>query len=153
MKYFEDFAVADEFDSRNTYRVSAEEIRDFARTWDPWPYHLDEDQAKQTLVGRLFAPSALSFCISVRLAHDTAYYEISTVAGLGIDDLRMPKPVLPDDDLRLKVTIVDMRDSKSRPRMGIVVTKVELLNQSDEIVLSYRLSGLVNRRPQAGHGG
>lgn len=119
---------------------------------DPWPYHLDEDEADRTLVGRLFAPSALSFCISVRLAHDTGYYEISTVAGLGIDDLRMPKPVFPDDDLRLKVTIVDMRASKSRPRMGIVVTNFKLFNQGDEIVLSYRLSGLVNKSPAAGQG-
>src|ERR1700704_83961 len=109
MKYYEDFAVGDEFESHSTYRVTAGEIKSFAGKWDPWPYHLDEEHAKGTLIGRLFAPSVLTISISVKLTHDTGFYEISPVAGLGIDELRMPKPVFADDELRVKLMIVVKR--------------------------------------------
>jgi acyl dehydratase len=146
-KYFEDFSVGAEFECRSTYQVSLEEIKSFARKWDPWPYHLDEDRAKETLIGQLFAPSALTFCISVKLAHETEYYEISTVAGLGIDELRMPKPVLPGDALRLRMTIVSKRESTSRPGTGVMATRTEVFNRQGDVVLSYVLSALVNMRP------
>jgi acyl dehydratase len=147
MKYFEDFAVGTEFDSRSTYKVTAEEIKGFALKWDPWPYHLDEERAKETLIGSLFAPSALTFCISVKLAHETEYYELSTVAGLGIDELRIPKAVLPGDDLKVKLTLIDKRESKSRPSMGVMISKTEVFSQRGEVVLTYLLSALVNKRP------
>jgi acyl dehydratase len=147
MKYYEEFSVGDVFESRRTYRVTAEEIKSFAARWDPWPYHLDEEHAKGTLIGRLFAPSVLTLSISVRLTHDTRYYEISAVAGLGIDELRMPQPVLVDDTLRVKLTIVAKRESKSRPGVGVITSRTEVLNQRDEVVLSYLLSGLFNMRP------
>lgn len=115
---------------------------------DPQPYHVDEEQAKQTGVGRLFAPSILTLAISVRLSHESGYCEISSVAGLGIDELRMRKPVLVDDELNVKATVVSMRESKSRPGLGVMTTRIEVINQNGEVVLSYLLSGLVNRRPQ-----
>lgn len=96
----------------------------------------------------MFAPSILTLAISTRLTHDTGYFEISTVAGLGIDELRMPKPVLVNDELQVKLTIVAKRDSKSRPGLGIMTKKIEVMNQDGEVVLSYRLSGLVHKTPQ-----
>ena len=147
MKFFEDFAVGDVFESQNTYRVSAEAIKSYATQWDPMPYHLDEEQAKQTVVGQLFAPSMLTLSISTKLTHDTGYYEISTVAGLGIDKVRMLKPVLVEDQLRVKVTIVSMRESKSKPGLGVITTRHTVINQRGEVVLSYALAALVNKRP------
>jgi acyl dehydratase len=147
VKFFEDFAVGDTFESQNTYRVAAEEIKSYAAQWDPMPYHLNEEQAKQTVVGQLFAPSMLTLSISTKLTHDTGYYEISTVAGLGIDEVRMPKPVLVEDQLKVKVAIVSMRESKSKPGLGVITTRNDMINQHDEVVLSYLLSGLVNKRP------
>ena len=69
------------------------------------------------------------------------------MAGLGIDELRMPKPVLPGDELTVKLTIVDKRESNSRPGMGVMVTRTDVLSRRGEVVLTYRLSGLVNKRP------
>lgn len=145
--YFEDVAVGAEFESRSTYTVTLEEIKSFALKWDPWPYHLDEERAKDTLIGQLFAPSALTFCISVKLAHETEYYTLSTVAGLGIDELRMPKPVLPGDELKVKITVAQKRESKSKPGMGVVVTSTEVLRHDGQVVLAYQLSALVNKKP------
>ncbi len=146
-KYFEDFAVGDAFESDRTHRVTAEEIKSYAAQWDPHPFHLDEAQAEKTVVGQLFAPSMLTLSIATRLTHDTRYFEISIVAGLGIDDVRMSKPVCVNDQLKVVLTIVDKRESKSRPELGIMMTKIEVINQNGEVALSYVLSGLVSRRP------
>lgn len=148
MKFFEDFTVGDEFESQSTYRVTAEEIKSFAAKWDPMPYHLDEEEAQKTVVGQLFAPSMLTLSISTKLTHDTGYYKISTVAGLGIDEVRMPKPVLVEDQLQVKVTIVSMRPSQSKPGLGVITTRHTVINQHGGVVLSYVLAGLVNKRPQ-----
>ncbi len=146
--YFEDYAVGDTFESRRTYQVTAEEIKSYASKWDPHPFHLDEAHAKTTLVGQLFAPSMLTLSIATKLTHDTDYYDISIVAGLGIDQIRMLKPVLAGDQLQVRVTIASKRDSKSKPRLGIITTKHEVIDQHGEAVLSYLLSGLVDKRPQ-----
>lgn len=68
-KYFEDFAVGTEFEALSTYKVTLEELKSFALKWNPWPYHLDGERTKETLIGQLFTPSALTFSISVKLAH------------------------------------------------------------------------------------
>ena len=148
MTFFEGVAVGDEFVSRIAYVITAEEIKSYAGKWDPQPYHLDEELAKRTLVGRLFAPSILTLAISVRLSHESGYFNISSVGGLGIDELRMRKPVLVDDELKVKATVVAMRESKSRSGLGVMTTRIEVMNQNGEVVLSYLLSGLVNKRPQ-----
>lgn len=137
MKYFEDFAVGDTFESSSVYRVTAEAIKSYSSQWDPMPYHLDEARARQTLVGQLFAPSMLTLSISTKLTHDTGYYEISSAAGLGIDDVRMSKPVLVEDRLQVRVAIVAMREPRSKPGLGVITTRHTVINQHDEVVLSY----------------
>jgi len=147
MKFFEDVAVGDTFVSQHTYQVTAEEIKSFARQWDPQRYHLNEDEAKK-VVGQLFAPAMLTLCISAKLTHDSGYFKVSPAAGLGLDEVRMPKPVFVADQLQVKVTIVAKRDSQSRPGLGVLTNKTEVLNQHGAVVLSYVLSALVYKRPQ-----
>jgi hypothetical protein len=96
----------------------------------------------------MFAPSILTLAISVRLSHESGFCAISSVAGLGIDELRMRKPVLVNDELKVKATVVSMRDSQSRPGTGVMTLRIEVSNQKGEVVLSYALSGRVNKRPQ-----
>lgn len=146
MRFFEDCAIGDAFESQSTYRVTAEEIKSFAGKWDPQLYHLDEEQAKK-VVGQLFAPATLTLCISVKLTHDSGYFEISPAAGLGLDEVRMPKPVLVDDQLKVKTTIVSKRDSQRKPGLGVMTNRTEVINQNGEVVLSYLLSALVYKRP------
>jgi acyl dehydratase len=145
MKFFEDCAVGEQFESHNTYRITAEEIKTFATKWDPQIYHLDEEAAKK-VVGQLFAPGALTLCIGVRLTHDSGFYEISPVAGLGLDEVRMPVPVLVDDQLSVKVTIVSKRDSTSKPGLGVMTSRHEVINQRGAVVLSFQLSALIYKR-------
>jgi acyl dehydratase len=147
MKYFEDAEVGDTFISQTTYRVTAEEVKSFAAQWDPQRYHLDEAEARK-VVGQLFAPVLLTMCISFKLTHDSGYFEILPAAGLGLEEIRIPKPVFVDDQLQAKVTVVAKRESKSRPELGLLSHKTEVFNQHGEMVLSYVVPSLVYKRPQ-----
>ena len=147
MKFFEDCAVGEEFESHNSYRITAEEIKAFATKWDPQLYHLNEEEAKK-VVGQLFAPGTLTLCIGVKLTHDSGFYDISPVAGLGLDEVRMPVPVFVDDQLRVKVTIVSKRESKTKPRLGIITSRHEVIKQQGTVVLSFLLSALIYKRPK-----
>jgi acyl dehydratase len=146
MKYFEDASVGATFFSQSTYHTTAEEIKSFATQWDPQRYHLDEAEA-QKVVGQLFAPALLTLCISFKLTHDSGYFEILPAAGLGLEEIRIPKPVFVDDELQVKVTIVAKRESQSRPGLGLLSHKTELFNQHGELVLSYVVPSLVYKRP------
>ena len=146
MRYFEDVNVGDTFASRSAFLVTAEEIKNFAGKWDPQRYHLDEKEAER-VVGRLFAPLMLTLSISIKLVHDTGFFEIQPVAGLGMEDVRLPKPVFVDDELKVRVTVVAKRDSKSKPDLGLLSQKTELFNQHGDLVVSYVVPSLVYRRP------
>ena len=144
MKYFEDAEVGDVFVSPVPYRVTREEIKSFAAAWDPQPYHLDEAAAARG-VGRLFAPAVLTMCISFKLTHSSGYFEIEPAAGLGLNDVRLPRPVFVDDVLSVKATVIAKRDSKSKPALGLLTHRTEVFNQDDEAVLSYEIPSLVYR--------
>jgi acyl dehydratase len=80
-------------------------------------------------VGQLFAPSMLTLTINAQLTHGSRFFEIATVTGLGIDEVRMSKPVLIDDQLQVKLTMVSKRDSQSKSGLGVMTNKIEVINQ------------------------
>lgn len=145
IKFFEDCAVGEEFESHSSYRITAQEINSFATKWDTQLYHLDEKEARR-IAGQLFAPGTLTLCIGVRLTHDSGFFEISPVAGLGLAEVRMPAPVFVDDQLRVRVTIVSKRDSKSKPGLGVIISRHEVINQRGAVVLSFLLSALIYKK-------
>jgi acyl dehydratase len=117
-RYFDDVAVGDTFESQGTEDITREPILSFARAWDPPIYHIDEEVAKRSFAGGLSASAIHTLTISQKLAHESGFFDISPIVGLGIDEVRMPKPVLAGDRVRVRVTITAMRPSESRPRQG-----------------------------------
>lgn len=148
MKYFEDFEVGVSHVSEQDYEITRDEIIEFAGNWDPMPFHLDEVVASQTYVGELFASSIHTFAIGVKLAHTIKHEEVATVAGLGWDDVRFHHPVCVGDRLRVRSQIDSKRASNSRPGHGILTSKIEVFNQEEVTVASYKLSSLVLMRPE-----
>lgn len=146
MKYFVDCAIGDRFESRGRYLITTEEIKAFATKWDSQLYHVNEDEAKW-VVGKIFAPGTLTLCVGAKLTHDSGFYEISPAAGLGLDEVRMPLPVFADDQLKVKITIISKRESRSKPGLGVMVSKHEVINQRSEVVLSFLLSALIYKKP------
>ena len=143
--YFEDLEIG----TRSTagpYGVSRDEIVEFAKKYDPVPRHLDEEAAARSVFGGLTACSAHTFSIFILLT-TRLQPRLHVLAGLSWDKLRLPQPVRPGDELDLETTVLEMRESKSKPDRGIVGTGVLLRNQRREPVLECTSNILVARRP------
>jgi acyl dehydratase len=126
--------------------VSKEEIIQFAKQYDPVPRHIDEEAAARSIFGGLTACSANTFSIFILL---TTRLEprLHVLAGLGWDELRLPNPVRPGDELDLESIVLEKRESKSKSDRGVVRTEIRLRNQKSEIVLQCNSNILVARRP------
>lgn len=145
MLYFEDIHINNEHRS-DEYTISKEEIIAFAKVWDPQPFHIDEEEAKKWPLG-LTASSIHSYALCSRLSNSMTTEWPAAVAGLGIDEMRMPLPVRPGDCLHAVGYIESKRESKSKPNMGIIVSVNKLVNQNGETVLSYKSSSLILKKP------
>ncbi|GAB3374975.1 MaoC family dehydratase N-terminal domain-containing protein [Spongiibacter taiwanensis] len=146
MKFFEDFAPGQRVTSTRKYCVSEAEIIEFATQWDPQPFHVDPEAARQTEFGRVFASALHTQAITTKLAHECGFYDMAMVAGFGVDEMRTPKPVFGGDELDLVVEVVAVKSSASRPHQGIVTFGFTSANQAGEVVMTYRLALLLNRR-------
>ena len=130
------------------YPVAKEEIIQFAKQYDPVPRHIDEEAAARSMFGGLTASSAHTFSIFILL---TARLQprLHVLAGMGWDELRLPNPVRPGDELDLQMDVMEKRESKSKPDRGIVRNQIRLSNQNGEIVLQCIANVLVARRPES----
>ncbi len=144
--YFEEIEVG----YRRTagpYFVSKDEIIEFAKKYDPQPFHINEEAAARSVFAGLTASSAHTFSILISLLSKTQ--SVRVLAGLGWDELRLPTPVRPGDALDVELTVLEKRDSKSKSDRGIVRNQVHLRNQKREMVLQCINTVLVARRPDA----
>jgi acyl dehydratase len=147
MKYYDDIVLNCPRFSPRTHTVTADEIKRFAGEWDPMPFHVDEEIAKLSPIGKLFASSIHTVAIGLRLSHDMMEKDIAVIAGLGWNDLKFPKPVFAGDSLRLKSQIIDKRESKSKPDRGIIISLNEVYNQNDDLVAEYKITTLMFKNP------
>ena len=128
---FEDFVVGRKFFG-GPYRVTKEDIFDFAREFDPQPHHLDEEAAKNSMLGGLSASGWQVSAIAMRLFAE-AVLKTNNLGGPGCDDGRWMKPVRPDDVLMLEVEVLNTRASASRPEIGFVKFVWRLFNQREQV--------------------
>ena len=147
MHYLEDLVVGTK-SSFGPYEVTREEVLEFARKYDPQPFHLSDEAAAQTHFGRL-AASGWHTC-AMTMAMLVEHLERHPQAGLGspgVDELRWLKPVFPGDTLRGETEIVDVKPSRSKPEIGSYRSQVSVFNQHDEPVLRFTSIVLIARRP------
>jgi len=133
--------------------VDAAEIIEFARRYDPQPFHLDESAAAQSSFGGLVASGVHTFGIFTALAAGAFFTRIANLGGTGITDMRWLVPVRPGDTLSARAEILSQtRPSASKPDRGVLVLRAELANQCDELVWHATVTSLVRRRPAAAGG-
>jgi acyl dehydratase len=132
---YEDLVPGLTFEATGT-AVTAEDIVDFARRFDPQPFHLDDAAAKATHFGALCASGWHTASMAMRLAVDTLMSDSSCVGSPGVDELRWLKPVYVGDVLTLTTTVLEAKPSRSRPGQGSVRTRWELRNQRGEVVMT-----------------
>lgn len=148
MRYFEDMVVGTRTRSSRTYKVTREEVIEFASKYDPQPFHLDDEAAKQTFFGRLSASGWHTGAMAMRMMVDT-WKDGEPTAGLGspgLDELRWVKPVYPGDELGVEVELIEKRRSKSRPDMGLTKSRQTVFNQHGEVVMTMIGNGLIRVR-------
>src|SRR5215831_7761558 len=144
-RYFEDY-VAGAVYEYGYASVSEAEIVAFAERFDPQPIHVDARFAASGPFGGLIASGWHTAAICMRMVVDHYVSRVASLASPGVDELRWPTPVRPGDLLRLRTTIAETRQSRSKPDRGLVRTHAELLNQRDQVVLSLVAMNLIRLR-------
>ena len=148
MIYFEDLELGAET-YYGSYEVTRDEVLEFARKYDPQPFHLSDEEAAKTHFGRLAASGWHTAAMTMAvIARYVVGHEQAGLGSPGIDDLRWRKPVYPGDTLHVRGTIVEKTPSRSRPNMGSFRTDTVVTNQDDQLVMSFTSIVLIRRRPE-----
>ncbi len=146
--YFEEFTVGQKFRHDITRTITeADNVWFSALTHNPAPLHLDAEYMKGTEYGRPLVNSCLTlgFMVGISVGDTTMG---TTVANLGWDEVRFPKPLFHGDTIRVESEVLDLRDSKSRPDNGIVIFAHRAYNQDEELVGECKRSALMLRKPK-----
>lgn len=145
-QYLEDLVVGEVLRFGH-YEVTREEVIDFARKFDPQPFHLDDAAAAKTHFGRIAASGWHSGAMSMAMLVE--HFNAVGHQGLGspgIDELRWLKPVYPGDTLRMTWEVLEVTPSRSKPDRGSIRTRTEMFNQHDECVMRILARSMVARR-------
>jgi acyl dehydratase len=147
MIYFEDLEIGAET-YFGSYDVTREEVLEFARKYDPQPFHLSDEEAAKTHFGRLAASGwhtcAMTMAVIARKVVDE---EQAGLGSPGVDELRWLKPVYPGDTLHVSGRIIDKTPSRSKPDIGSFRTETTVTNQDRAPVMRFTSIVLIRRRP------
>jgi acyl dehydratase len=146
--YFEEFSVGQQFKHPIRRTVTeADNVFFSALTHNPAPLHIDEEYCRtHTEFGQRIVNSAFTLGLMVGISiGDTTLG--TTVANLGWDEVRFPKPVFHGDTLRCESEVAELRASRSRPQNGIVIFIHRAYNQNDVLVAICKRSALMLRKP------
>jgi len=146
-RFLEDFVVGQVFKPSRRVRVEKDEIIAFARQYDPQPFHLDEEAARNSIFGHLVASGWHTAALTMRLITESEYNAAAGTIGLGVDELRWLFPVHPGDELHIEGEVLDVRPSKSRPDRGLIKMRTRTLNQDGQVVQEIVGNAIVPRRP------
>jgi len=114
--------------------VDNERIKSFAAEFDPQPFHLHEEAARNSVFQGLAASGWHTAALTMRLLVESEFKPAGGIIGAGFDEFRWPRPVRPGDELHLKIEVLEARPSKSRPDQGLIKVRTTTLNQHDEAV-------------------
>ncbi len=146
--HYEDFTVGSVV-TFGAYEVTAEEIKTFAAEFDPQPFHLDEAAGTLSLAGAMSASGWHTTAMCMRMMYDGYIGNMASMGSPGVEEVKWVKPVFVGDILSIRRTILEKRISKSRPEMGIIKSRWEVLNQHGELKLDMTGFGLLKVRAAA----
>ena len=134
--YFEDFTVGLIIKTKPK-KITKSEIIDFAKNYDPQRFHVDEQAAKDGPFGKLVSSGFMTLGKSFTQFFETGVIDETGMGAWGIDELRWIKPVYPEDTLITKVEVLEKKLSSKNPTKGTVRTHQTVLNQKDEVVMTW----------------
>jgi acyl dehydratase len=145
---FEDLPLG-EPSTFGSYRLERDEIVSFAAKWDPQPFHLDDEAAKASLFGALSASGWHTCAMAMRMMCDAYLLESASLGSPGLEKLSWTKPVYPGDTLHVRLEVLESRALASRPGVGLIRSRWNVMNQDDETVLLMEGYGMFRRRGPA----
>ena len=145
-RYFEDFKLGERFISGGMTLTEAA-IIDFARQWDPQPFHVDAEFAKKWQFGGLIASGLHTMCVTLKLWLELGVLRSCSLGSPGLGETQFPRPVRPGDTLRVVTDIVELRLSGSKPDRGICRLRQVTINQRGEHVMEQETTVFLKRRP------
>jgi len=143
--YLDDLHVGQRFTS-GSFLMETARIKGFAAEFDPQPFHLDEEAARDTIFGGLAASGWHTAAVTMRLLVESDLKPAGGIVGAGADEFRWPRPVRPGDELRTESEVLEVRPSRSRPDQGLIKVRTTTLNQNDEAVQVIIANLVVPRR-------
>lgn len=143
--FFEDFTPGRSFRSKGM-TLSEAQILDFAFTYDPQPFHLDLEAAREGPFGGLIASGFQTLVIAFRLFYQEKIINACSMGSPGMDKLRWLKPVRPGDSLKVEAEVQSARPSASKPDRGLVVMAYAVLNQEGERVMTFEATHIFRKR-------
>jgi acyl dehydratase len=142
--YLDDFKVGQQFGSAG-HVMDVNAIKHFAAEFDPQPFHMDDEAAKESLFQGLAASGWHTAAVTMRLLVESEFKPAGGVIGASLSEFQWPRPVRAGDELSVETEILEVRPSKSRPEQGMVKVRVTTFNQKHEPVQMY-LGNLVVKR-------
>ncbi len=147
-RYYEDFETGERFISGGMTMTEAG-IVEFARQWDPQPFHVDAEFAKKWQYGGLIASGLHTMCVALKLWLELGVLRSCSLGSPGLGETQFPRPVRPGDTLRVVTDIVELRASASKPDRGICRLRQVTINQRGEPVMEQETTVFLKRRPVA----
>jgi acyl dehydratase len=145
--YLEDLAAGQIFRS-GTIEVDPVRVKAFAAEFDPQPFHLDEEAAGASFFGGLVASGWHTAALTMRLLVQSDLQIVGGLIGVGLEELRWPRPVWPGDTLRVESEVLEVVPSSTRPDRGFVRMRSTTLNQDGQPVLVQVARLVIPRRPE-----
>jgi acyl dehydratase len=146
MQYLEDFEPGQRFVTRSR-SIPEKEAVAFARQFDPQPFHLDAEAAKDSTFGQLTASGWHTAALTMRMLVDSDFSPANGIIGFRIEELAWSRPVIPGDQLHVVIEVVEVIPSRSKPDRGVLRVRFTTVNRNDEAVQEMTANLLVIRRP------
>ena len=147
-RYLDDFTVGERFVTRGV-TLTESLIIGFAMTYDPQPFHIDVEAARESNYGGLIASGFQTLALGFRMVLETGIFRASSMGSPGFDELRWLLPVRPGDTLHTELEVMEKKPSRSKPDRGILRVAYRIRNQKEEDVLTFLSMHLLRRRPEA----
>ncbi len=143
--YFDDFEPGQVFNSKGV-SLSESQILDFALLYDPQPFHLDKEAAAEGPFNGLIASGFQTLALAFRIFYQANVINACSMGSPGLDELRWVRPVRPGDTLKVRATVKEKRPSRSKPDRGTMIMDYEVLNQLDEVVMTFTAIHILARK-------
>ncbi|MFZ6844908.1 MaoC family dehydratase [Undibacterium sp. RuTC16W] len=146
--YFEDFIPGSVIELGQRTLGEAE-IIDFARQFDPQPFHIDKEAAAHSIFGGVIASGWHTCGIIMRMVVDGFLNDSASMGSPGLEEVRWILPVRPGDTLTISAETLESRPSTSKPDRGVIITLWKAINQDGKLVCTIKGMGMFGRRPAA----